>query len=215
MATTLFSAFNSEVLPYVHDCPQFAATQAVKNAAIEFCDRTGYWQADLASIDAVASTGAYTPVVPTDTRITDVIECWFNNLLMVPKSVEELTRLYRGIDWRNLVGQPAFITTDLNSLIRIVPAPAVAAVGAINMRVSLAPTRTATGIDSGIYEKQLEVISRGARARLLNMAGQPFYDPTQGQAQRTAFLSGCNDARIRANKASSRASVAIEFPRFI
>ena len=215
MATTLFSAFLPEVLPFVHDCPQIAATNAIRNAAIEFCDRTGYWQADLTPMDAVASTGSYTVVTPTSTRIVDEIGVWFNTILLAPKSSEELNKLYRGIDWRSLVGQPSFFMSDHSGTVRLVPAPAVDKPGAITIRASLAPTRAATGIDTIIYEKQVEVIARGARARLLSMSGQPAFDPIQATAQRTAFLSGCNDARIRANKASTRASVAVEFPRFV
>lgn len=215
MATTLFSAFLPEVLPYVHDCPQIAATNAIRNAAIEFCERSGYWQADLAPVDALALTGTYVLVAPTGTRVVDCISVWFNNILVVPKSAEELTKLYRGIDWRSLAGQPSFVMSDHSGAIRLVPAPAIAVVGAINVRASIAPTRATTGMDSDVYEKQLEVIASGARARLLNMSGQPAYDPVQATAQRTAFLAGCNNARIRANKASTRASVQVEIPRYV
>lgn len=215
MATTLFSAFLPEVLPFVHDCPQIAAINAIRNAAIEFCDRSGYWQADLTAIDSIALTGSYVLVVPTGTRVVDSISAWYNNIVMIPRSTEELTKLYRGVDWRSLAGQPAFVTSDASGTIRLVPAPAIAIVGAINVRASIAPTRVSTGMDADVYEKQLEVIASGARARLLNMSGQPAYDPVQASAQRTAFLAGCNNARIRANKASTRASVSIEIPRYI
>lgn len=215
MATTTFSTFLSEVLPYVHDCPQIAATNAVRNAAIEFCERSEYWQKDLDPFPSVELQGEYTLVPPTGTRIVDAITVWFNNILIIPKSVEELSRLYRGTDWRSLKGQPSFMVSDHTGVLRLVPAPNTGITGMIKVRASIAPLRTADGIDSDIYEKQLIVIARGARAHLLGMAGQPAYDPVQAQAQRTAFLAGCNEARIRANKGATRTSGSIEIPRYI
>lgn len=215
MATTSYLAFLPEVIPYVHDCPQIAAVSAIRSAAIEFCERSSYWQVSLAPIDAVISTGEYTPVVPAGARIADLLHVWYNTILLVPKSNEELTKLYRGIDWRTLVGQPSFYCSDLSGVVRVVPAPSVSYTGAIVVRASLAPTRASVDIETNIYEKQAEVIAMGARARLLGMSGQPAYDPMQAQAQRSAFLAGCNNARIRANKAASRSSVAIEIPRYV
>lgn len=215
MATTLFTSFLPEVLPYVHDCPQIVALIAIRNAAIEFCERTGYWQVDLAAIDVVADIGTYTMVTPTDTRIVEELGVWYSSILLPPKSNDELTRLYRGMDWRVLVGAPAFYTSSMAAELRLVPAPVAALTGGISIRATLAPTRAAAGVDSMIYEKQLDTIARGARARLLSMPGQPAYDPVQASAQRTGFLAGCNDARIRANKAATRTSVSIEIPRYI
>jgi hypothetical protein len=215
MATTPFTSFLFEVLPYVHDCPQIAATNAIRNAAIEFCERSTYWRKNLDPFPSQETVAEYTLVPPTDTRIVDTISVWFNSIFLVPKSVEELNRLYRGTDWRTATGQPLFFVSDHTDVIRLVPAPAVGVSGNINAMVALAPTRTAAGIDSNIFEKQLLVISRGARAQLLSMSGQPAYDPVQAQANRTAFMSGCNDARIRANKGATRTSGSVEIPRYV
>ncbi|MFZ6731983.1 hypothetical protein ACO0LG_08700 [Undibacterium sp. Ji42W] len=213
MATTPFTSFLNEVLPYVHDCPQFVAVNAIRNAAIEFCDRSGYWQLDVPDVAEVDGQATYQVTVPAGTRVVDIHTAWFNEILIIPHSIEELNRLFRGVHWRNLVGQPKFLYSSPDGFVHLVPAPTVS--GVVRVRVTLAPTRTSTGIDSDIYEKQAEVIAHGARARLLGTAGQPFYDPVQSVSQRTAFLSGCNDAKIRANKATSRASVQVEIPRFI
>lgn len=213
MSNVLYSVFMPEVLPYVHDCPQFVAVNAIRNAAIEFCERSHYWQVDTLPINLLVGTGTYAVPLPTETALVEVNQAWIKGQLLIPQSAEVLTRIYRGVDWRTASGGPAYITALDSETVQVVPMPINAAV--LNIRASIAPTRASTSIVSFIYERQLDVIAAGARARLYSMAGQPFFDPQSAELYRHKFLSGVNDARIKANRSISRSPVSVEFQRFV
>jgi hypothetical protein len=215
-STTPFSSFLPEVLPFVHDVPQFVAENAVRNSAIEFCRRSYIWQVDISAIDVLANSRDYLIPTPVGTTMESVMEAWYNGILLIPRSAEELTRLYFGADWRSAKAiAPSFITSITPGRILLVPTPTTTLLRGLTIRAAIAPLRSATSIDSFIYETQLEVIAHGARARLYSMAGQPFFDVTAAEVYRRQFLAGVADARVRANKGISRAPVAIEFQRFV
>lgn len=212
--TTLFNAFLPEVLPYVPDCPAIIAINAIRSAAIEFCERSLAWQEDLEAEDSLADTGEYVLTVPEETSLAMIMAAWYDRRLMIPKSTEELARLYRTTDWRTIVGMPFYYMRSSSSTMRMIPAPSSSETGVIGVRAALAPTRDASGIDTEIYEDYLEAIAMGARARLHAMPGQPFYDMALAMVCRRAFMAGIGEAKIRANKGLSRASVRVEFQTF-
>lgn len=214
MSTTLFTAFLTEVLPFVHDCPQFVAVNALRNASIEFCERSHYWQVDASPVDVLAGTATYTIPVPAGTAMVEINQAWLKGQLLIPQSAEVLTRIYRGVDWRTQTGPPAYITALNSNDVQLVLVPQISVAQGLTVRAVVAPTRASTGIDTFIYERQLEVIAYGARARLYGMSGQPYYDPQSSELYRHRFMAGVNDARIKANRSISRAPISVEFQPF-
>lgn len=214
MTTTDFTAFLPEVLPYVHDCPQIAAIQAIRNAAIEFCEKSHYWQVDLASADIDAGTGAYRVSVPDQTVLVDLISGWYNNYRLIPKSVDALSRLYRGTDWRLATGDPIYVTKLDGATLTLVPTPISSRFEAMGLRVALAPSRTATAIATDLFDHFAEVIAKGARARLYATPGQPYYDMNMSMAYHREFLVGIGEAKIKANKGVTGTAVSVEYYPF-
>lgn len=214
MSTTAFSEFLPEVMLYVPDCPQIVIINAIRNAAIEFCERSHIWQEDLSGIDVVADQGTYTVTLPVGSTLVGISTVWFDGRLLIPCGADQLTRLYRLTDWRDLKGAPAYYTRLLSSEIRLVPAPPNSEVGVLGIRAVLAPTRAAAGIETEIYDDYLEAIAAGARARLHGMVGQPFYDPNLAMMCRRDFLNGVGEAKIKANRGLTRAAGVVEFQNF-
>lgn len=211
---TDFTAFLPEVLPFVHDCPQIAAINALRAAAIEFCEKTLYWQADLDTIDSDAGDNNYQIVVPTGTVLLGVITGWYDGHQLIPTGADALDRLFRGQDWRSLPGLPRYMTQLTDTTLMLVPTPSNDDNDALALRVALAPSRTATGIDDTIYQRYLEVIAKGARARLYATPGAPYYDMQMSMAYQKEFVTGIGEARIKVNKGMTRASTRIEFRQF-
>lgn len=211
--TKNFSDFLPEVLPYVHDCPAVVAVNAIRNAAVEFCERTHYWQVDASTMGVSGSSSQFIILLPADTNIIDVKECWYNGRRLIPKSTEELATLYKGTDWREAEGDPHYYTFTMPGDMRLVPSPTMTG-SELSMRVAIAPSRVSTTIDSDIYENCLETIAKGARARLNSLPGQPFYNMELATILRKEFVVGIGEAKIKVNKGLSRASVAVAFNRF-
>jgi hypothetical protein len=213
--TVPYDDFLAEVLPYVQDVPEFVATNAVKNAVIEFCRKTRYWQKDLAPLSAEANVANYPIETPEGTVLVDIVQAWYNGKLLVPKSIDALTRIYRTLDYRTLAGSPAYFTRVIEPEILLVPYPVEALENAVTLRAALAPTRDSTGADSSIFEHYLEDIAAGARGRLYSMHGQPFSDPQGALTYERKFRVACDKARIRADKSLTRDSTVVEFQRIV
>jgi hypothetical protein len=209
-----FDKFLPEVLPYVHDCPAFVAVNAIRNAAIEFCEKTHYWQVDASSMVVTGTTSSFVVLLPPDTNIVDVKEAFYSGRRLIPKGPDELSVMYRGMDWREAEGDPFYFTLVMPGDLRLVPSPSTESGENLSMRVAVAPTRAATEIDSDVYENCLEIIAKGARSRLNGLRGQPFYDPEMSALLRKDFMVGIGETKIKVNKGLSRASVAVAFNRF-
>lgn len=214
MTTTAFTAYLSEVMPFVADCPKVIVVNAIRNAAIEFCERTLIWQTNLAAMNVAAGTGEYTVATPTDTVLVEIMHCWYDNTLLIPKDHDGLTRIFRLSDWRTAPGHPRYFTRTSSAVMQLVPVPDISEAGAVKMRVALAPTRTATGADSELYNEYLMVIAAGAKAYLYGMHGQVFYDPAMALQLRREFMVGVANARIKVNKGQTRSAPRIEFQHF-
>lgn len=212
--STPFTAFLPEVLPYVHDCAQLVAVNAIRNAAIEFCEQSHYWQVNIEAMNTVEDVNSYVVPTPDDTTLIDIAAGWFDGRNLIPKSAEELARLFRGADWRNVVGSPAYMTRITGSELVLVPRPDQTKIDALGLRAVIAPSRSATSISTDIYEKFLEPIAKGARARLYATPGQPYYDMQLAMVYKREFMVAIGEAKIKANKGLSRASVAVEYPGF-
>jgi len=215
MSTVSYDVFLPEVMQYCPDVPELLATNAIKQACIEFCEKTRYWQVDLDPQMVYAGQSSCSIDTPSGTKLVSVIEAWFNGVLLIPKSTEELTRMYRFTDWRALVSSPLYITQIIPSEIMLVPAPLVNNSSGLTMRVALAPTRASTGVDQDIYESYLEYISYGARARLYGTPKQPYFDKPSSIEYERKFLEAISSVRTNINKGLSRSAVQVEFARFV
>lgn len=212
MSVTAYSEFLPEVLPYVPDVPDMVAENAVRNACIEFCERTRFWQEDADPIALVAGISSYDVDIDFATKFVDIVEAWVGDRLIVPKSVEDITRLYRGCDWRALQGAPAYITRMISTEIMVVPTPMVSG-DALKIRAAYAPTRKSTSIGSTVYEEYVEAIAFGARARLYNTPKQTYFDKASALEYDKRFRTAISEARVRVNRGMTRAASQIEFQR--
>ena len=68
MATAL-SAWEPEILPDITNVPRPALENAVRNACIEFCERTHLWTEDLDRITVAADTREYALTEPSGATI--------------------------------------------------------------------------------------------------------------------------------------------------
>jgi hypothetical protein len=214
-----FSISYDEFLPYVNqyvpDASEFIAIDAIKQAAIEFCEKTFVWQYSVPAIDVVATQNTYMIGTPPDTKSVGPIQVYYDQNLMIPKGPDELADIYRMGDWQQVKGTPQYVTRMIKPEIILVPIPTYDAPGFLHIKTALAPTRDSTEIDSEIFEQYAEAIAWGARARLLAQPRQDYSDKTGSMEALKMFRYEINRCRMQVTKGLTRGSPKVEFQRLI
>lgn len=217
MATS-YDSFMPWVLINCPGVAEVAAVQALKDAAIEFCELTLIHQADHDPVAVVANVTDYDLESPvTGTRIFKVMRAWYKGKLLTPVAPDQVNEpsVYNqsipGYDEK--FGSPTgFIHKD-DSTFSVIPIPDESVANAITMRVALAPLRSSTTVENFLYENWGEFIAHGANARLLSMIGHPWSNPNAAAYHQTRFRVGINQARLLATKGYTRANLQMQFRR--
>jgi hypothetical protein len=68
-----------------------------------------------------------------------------------------------------------YLMSDTKEL-RLYPMPIESRTNALNVSVTLKPSRTATTVEDFLYNDYMEIIEHGTKARLLRMSKQPWFD---------------------------------------
>lgn len=215
MSDVSYDLFLPDVVQFVQDVPEIVAIQAIRNAAIQFCEKTRVLQTELTAMDTEENVSVYPFEPDIGYKVVDIMEAWYGDQLLIPKAVEELTRIYRTSNWNDLDGNPYYYFRSRTQEITIVPKPSVSESAKLKLRVALVPSRASSVIDEEIYERYYEYIALGARARLYGTAGQPYYSAKDAQIYLKRFSDGMNEIRTRVAKGLTRASVQIEYQRFV
>lgn len=215
MSDVSYESFLPDVVQFVRDVPEIVAIQAIRNAAIQFCEKTRVLQTELLPMDVVESVAVYEFEPDIGYKVVDVIEAWYGDQFLVPKAVEELTRIYRTSNWNDLDGNPYYYFRSRTQEITLVPKPQESELSKLRLRVAVVPSRASSGIDEEIFERYYEYITLGARARLYDTLGQPYYEPKAAQLYLKRFSDAMNEVRTRVAKGLTRASVQIEYQRFV
>jgi hypothetical protein len=212
---TDFEEFLPDVLPFVPNAPEFAAINAIRDASIDFCQKTWYWQVDLPVMDLKAGKAVYDLLPNPDSRIVGIAMVYYKDILLIPKGQDELARLYRDTNWKTLEGEPRYYTQRSRNEITLVPTPTMDDPATLYVRVALAPTRSACSIETEIYEIFAEAIAHGARAILYNTPGQPYFDRVSARESDMEFRRGISEAKIAINKGMTRTSNRVEYQRIL
>jgi hypothetical protein len=213
--TVPLTDFLPEVMQYVPDVPEFVALNSLRNAAIEFCEKTRVIQVDIDPITLQDNKASYIIQTPPDMKFVDLVEAYIGDRLIIPKSSEELARIYRATDWRSLKGSTAYITRVVYPEIQLVPYLETVTDEILRIRASLAPTRDATEVPESLYQEFVEQISYGARGRLYGTPKQSYTDKTMAREYLMMFRSAIGEVKTRVNRGLTRASGSIEFQRVI
>lgn len=215
MSTVDYELFLPEVLPFVPDCPEIVAINAIRNACIDFCNKTWFWQLDLDPLPVVANVANYPIDVPRGTEFLGLAGCWVSGIMVIPKSHDELTRKFRGMDWRALDGgTPRYVTQIDTDEIMLVPRPNTTEQNSLTIRAVVAPAIDSEGVEDSLLRHHRKIIAMGARAYLHDTMGQPFSNVSLAERLEFKFNRECSKVRITVNRGLSRSSVTIEFPRF-
>ena len=216
MTAVTYEVFLPEVMPYVHDVPEIVAVQAIRNACIEFCEKTHYLQENLDPITGIKDIGNYDlDANDSNYKVVEIMQAYYGDQLLIPKAQEELNQIYRTSNWENLSGNPYYYYRPRASEVRLVTKPIITEANKLNIKAAIAPKRSSTTIDDEMFERFLEYISFGARARLYNTPNQPYFDAKTSMEYTKRFYDAIAEVRTRVYKGLTRTAVNVEFQRFV
>lgn len=200
---TPWSTFTPRFMAEVPRCSAPLAEQAVLDAVIEFCDLTFINQIDHTPIAAVAAQGEYSWSPGTNLKVVRPELVWYDKKTLTPKTRDELDAIYAY--WPDEDGTPLYFVQEKLEKLIVVPKPAASLADAIRAKVSVRPSRAATDVDDAIYDRYLDAIVAGAKARLFGMVNQEWTDQVKAADCRAVFLAASDRARLAMFKGMGRA----------
>ncbi len=211
--------FLGEVMPYVENCPVPVAKNHIKNAAIEFCQRTALWRQELDRINITEAIYVYelNTELSTDESISAINYAYITETsgeTSLTITTEDALDARNSV-WRALTStKPEAIMMVDTENCRLYPIPEADISNSLIVGLIMKPSRDAAGVPDWIFEQWAETIAHGAKARLMGMKGRDWYSPEEGVDEQTDFDNGVHDATIRANKGHSRQNTQVQMRPF-
>lgn len=190
MTAVSYEVFLSEVMPWVRECPQMVAVNAIRNAGIQFCNQSHWLTYEPDPQTLLAGIREYDLEYESGVIPTRLIWAKINNFAV------------KGV-----------VTTENTLVLPLVPV--AREVNALTMKLAVQPTRTSTTVDQSIYDRWAEVIAHGALARLYDMPGQPFSDEAKGLLSGQRFRAGIAEARIERQREQTVGPLTVKMRRFV
>jgi hypothetical protein len=193
-----------DLIVEVAGCPDFTAHQAVLYAAIEFCEKSDAWAIEC-DPDTQSTGDPYYPIpVPSSANLVQVLEFYYNGNRLEPTPPDRLRYYFQ--NWMTASADTTTYYVD-GTNVRLVPIPI--ADNPVQVRVSLKPSRTASYLDSNLYEKYWDELRCGALARIMGQKGHVWSDPDMAAQNRERFLVGIDHARISALRGGAHVSLEV------
>ena len=204
MATTAFTVWLPEVMPSVLACPEVLAVNAIRNACIEFCNATNWWQGDYGTTAITTAQLPFSFTVANSAAVAQILVATIDGLPLAITNVDELDS--KVVGWRDATGQPRAVFQPTPGVVDFYPRPAGTDSYDIFMRVAYTPLRAATTVDSTVYESYLEEIAAGALSRLTTVPGTPWANEKAAAMYDNTFKSAKVQAGIEASRSYGRAA---------
>ena len=164
----------------------------------------------IAGATVLKMTYLYPLVVPTGTAIAKGLNAWLNNNPIDPISQDDFDNEFNntqfgwvGANWRTDVNLPSRWWLPDDTTVGLLLAPNAG--GNLRLNVALKPTRGSITLPSWIYERYVEVIAHGVKARIMAIPKKPYTDAQMAVFHGQAYVNGIADARVRMARGTTRA----------
>lgn len=187
------------ILPYAPGCADQAAYFGIRQAAIEFCERTRLWRAE--DEFAVSADGCDAIMAPYGAVIHEIEHAAFNGSGLDRVSTAFLDQRAQGWRTGSLSGQPHYLTQTEPNTVRVVPRAA----GTLTLHLYLKPAQDADELPDWMIDQYREPLAHGALARILLIPNQSFTNVELGAAFGAAFQSKLDGLSTKGTQGQQRA----------
>lgn len=211
--TALYEDFFPYIQPDIAGAPEPIMAMAVKNACIEFCEKSLVLIKDHDPVTISTGVIDYDLEPPTGYIVVKIMNAWLeNNKLtpMTPSVVREAAVYNRSFSsYVEALTTPQYYLQKDERTVTVWGVPDKDLVGGLTMRVALKPSRASTSVDSVILEDHAESIAQGAMFRLMVTPGRPYSNPQMAAAYKSLFQSAINTARLTSEYGRLRTSQSV------
>lgn len=212
---TAYTSFIPEVLPFCDGAPEKVIINAIRNAAIEFCDKSWIYIFNMPPIGVTANVQdvVINAALPAATAIAKVIQGYWN-----AQPIDAITRaeiVDEDATWRTRTGTSVckYLIKDGYTIASLMPIPSktVAAgggntimVNGLSFTLALKPTRASLNVPDWLYELYLEDIAHGALARMYAMPKKAWTNANLAGTHKGKFDDAISAARVVASRSFTR-----------
>lgn len=208
-----YEAFLSRVLIEVPGCADISATQAVKDACIEFCEKSLVVTRDHDPITVAAGVVDYELEPPSGYLVVKVMQAWLENNKLDPVAPDVVrdAAVYNRLfgSYQAAPSTPTRFLQKEERTISLWPLPDKQYTNGLTLRVALKPTRASTSVEDVVFEDYAEAIASGALSRLLVSVGKAYTNVQAAAVHKALFMQGINAARQRASHGHTRANLRV------
>lgn len=214
MSTTL-EQWLPDVLPSLPGCPESTVLRAVRDSAIEFCNRSQIWRHEIEPFPVVRGIADYQLEIPAGAHIAAFIRVKHADRTspLELRTTEELDDTSPG--WRSLEGLPQhFVQLGADSIL-LDRVPPETRLDVLSATLALKPTNSAAAVADILYFDWKEEIADGARARLMFDANRQWSNPKLAVMKHERFQEGIHRAALKARLGSGARSLAVRKRRIM
>lgn len=210
-----YEDFFPYVLPDVVGAPEPVVVHHIRNACIEFCEKSLILTRDHDPIDVVANKVDYDLEPPGGYLVVKVQRAWLDNVLLDPVAPDFVrepavyNRLYDTYNAASASTPRGYLQKEERS-ISLWPKPDRAYNNGLTLRVALKPTRASTSIEDVVFEDYAEVIAQGALYRLQLSPGKAYSNAEMAAINKGLFEQGINVARQRSSRGHVRSMLSVK-----
>jgi hypothetical protein len=215
---TSYESFFPYVLPEVAGAPEPVVLLAIRNSAIEFCERSLILTRDHDPVTIREGLIDYDLEPPVkETLIIKIQRAWVNGNKIDPLAPDFIAaasvynRLYD--EYESKPSTPQYYLQKEERSVTVWPVPDKTYRNGLTMRVALKPTRSSESVEDVIFEDYAEVIAAGALTRLMSSAGKPYTNIQMAAVNKMIFDRGVNNAKLRANAGHVRSNQSVKMRR--
>lgn len=163
------------VLSKAKGCPEIEAIAQMRNAVMEFCERTRWLTTGYTA--TVTPADAAVPV-SLDLQVLDILEAWIGD--------KEVTVTFMNDPWLNCMRQgDVALTFSDPSYAQLIPSPTADV--EVELLLAIAPGPTSTEVNDVLWLRKSEALTDGALARLLAVPGVPWTNPALAEYHGARF----------------------------
>ena len=205
--------FLPRIRMYASGCDDFTLTNAIRDAAIEFCRRT------LAIEETVTTAVAIDEATPTQIFLSEDMEPYhlmsakWDGLPMRIKTTDDMDAEIP--DWERYgSSSPRIIVTPASrpGEIRLFEKPSKA--GTLTTVYAMRPSRTATDLSDELFELWAEALDAGALEKILRIPGRNWTDMAGSAGYKQFFKDEISRARVEVMDRMGRSDSQVQLFAF-
>ncbi len=209
-----YDVFMPYLVPLLPAVSEPAGIMAVRSACIDFCKGSLLLQQQMDAISTAAGESVYEIDVPTKMMLVQVMALYHDNVFLPRFSVAGIAARFSG-DWQLMSGTPTVFTQLNPDEITLALTPDTSSTNALTGLIALAPSRDSVTLeDEQLFDRYVEVIVRGAAAKLSAIPNQPFSNATAAMVYNRQFNADVANVRAAVTAGQNASQLRVRFNSF-